>query len=316
MLGRRKLPPEYLGEYRNKLTLKQMARYRRSPISSGHAQHTEPLEAWETAASSAESLAASHSALLGRYQELLPHRLEPQYRNRMVESLVRREQMRRRRHLTIPEFYVGSLVAVTIADPHAPEGCTRFMGLCTLRLNMGLWTEFTIRNVVDNVVVDIKYELYNPTIQKIEVIKLERRLDDNLLYLSDAPREFSQFAQDMTPVPHPKDAPVPLNKLQVPLLPPPWRVQWHLFGYRGIQEDSMLPHLSEVELTTLEPRSQLWQRYDLAAQHYRRPSGADEADVFQDVQLHHQDLLRYQEERRLQEEALFRKKLQEKQSTG
>lgn len=63
--------------------------------------------------------------------------------------------------------------------------------------------------------VEIVYELYNPTITKIEVLKLERRLDDNLAYLRDAPAEFSTFPFDMEPVKLPPGAGVPLNTIQV-----------------------------------------------------------------------------------------------------
>lgn len=63
--------------------------------------------------------------------------------------------------------------------------------------------------------VEIIYELYNPTITKIEVLKLERRLDENLAYLRDAPPEYCTFPFDMEPVKLPPGAGVPLNTIQV-----------------------------------------------------------------------------------------------------
>lgn len=48
--------------------------------------------------------------------------------------------------------------------------------------------------------VEICYELYSPRIQKIEVLKLEKRLDDNLMYLRDALPEYSTVNPDMKPV--------------------------------------------------------------------------------------------------------------------
>ena len=45
----------------------------------------------------------------------------------------------------------------------------------------------------------MKYQLYDPTIQKIEVLRLERRLDDELLYLRDAPNEYSTFDENIIP---------------------------------------------------------------------------------------------------------------------
>lgn len=63
--------------------------------------------------------------------------------------------------------------------------------------------------------MEIVYELYNPTITKIEVLKLERRLDDNLAYLRDAPPEYCTFPFDMEPVKLPPGSGVPLNTIQV-----------------------------------------------------------------------------------------------------
>ena len=65
--------------------------------------------------------------------------------------------------------------------------------------------------------VEIIYELYNPTITKIEVLKLERRLDENLAYLRDAPPEYCTFPFDMEPVKLPPGSGVPLNTIQVEL---------------------------------------------------------------------------------------------------
>lgn len=65
--------------------------------------------------------------------------------------------------------------------------------------------------------MEVSYELYNPTITKIEVLKLERRLDDNLAYLRDAPPEYCTFPFDMEPVKLPPGSGVPLNTIQVRL---------------------------------------------------------------------------------------------------
>ena len=63
--------------------------------------------------------------------------------------------------------------------------------------------------------VEIVYDLYNPTIQKIEVLRLEKRLDDELFYLRDAPQEFSTFPFDMDTVTVPPNTPVPVNSMKV-----------------------------------------------------------------------------------------------------
>ena len=63
--------------------------------------------------------------------------------------------------------------------------------------------------------VEIMYDMYNPTIQKIDVLKLEKRLDDELFYLRDAPQEFSTVPFNFEMIPHPPGAPVPVNTQQV-----------------------------------------------------------------------------------------------------
>ena len=44
--------------------------------------------------------------------------------------------------------------------------------------------------MIDDQGIEIMYELYNPMIRDITVLKLEKRLDDELMYLRDAPDEY------------------------------------------------------------------------------------------------------------------------------
>jgi hypothetical protein len=62
------------------------------------------------------------------------------------------------------------------------------------------------------------YEMYNPTILKIETLLLEKRLDEDLTYLCDALPEYSKFNFNMEPVRHPPGKPVPINPLKVGLI--------------------------------------------------------------------------------------------------
>lgn len=57
--------------------------------------------------------------------------------------------------------------------------------------------------------------MYNPRIQKIEVLKLEKRLDDNLMYLRDALPEYSTVDPDMRPVAISDTDQVPVNKVSL-----------------------------------------------------------------------------------------------------
>lgn len=62
------------------------------------------------------------------------------------------------------------------------------------------------------------YELYNPSIQKLECLILEKRLDDHLFYLRDALPEYSTFSFDMVPQMHVDNTPVPVNPIKVILV--------------------------------------------------------------------------------------------------
>lgn len=62
--------------------------------------------------------------------------------------------------------------------------------------------------------VEICYELYSPRLRQIEVLKLEKRLDDNLMYLRDALPEYSTFDFDMKPVHFELTGDVPVNPVR------------------------------------------------------------------------------------------------------
>lgn len=63
--------------------------------------------------------------------------------------------------------------------------------------------------------VEICFELYNPRVHEIEVVKLEKRLDDSLLYLRDALPEYSTFDVNMKPVAQEPTQKVPVNEVWV-----------------------------------------------------------------------------------------------------
>lgn len=169
------------------------------------------------------------------YPEFLPDP-EPKFRDRLREKLERRDMLARRNNVDFPEFYVGSIIAVTVADQNAEGKTSRFMGIVIDRGGCGLRAWAIIRNVIDNQGVEIMYQLYSPTIKEIEVLRLEKRLDDNLYYLRDSPLQYSTFPTDMLPEVLPEGEPVPVNELVVPLGPEPWFRRWErytdrLFGY-------------------------------------------------------------------------------------
>jgi hypothetical protein len=63
--------------------------------------------------------------------------------------------------------------------------------------------------------VEILYEMYDPRLIKVEVLRLEKRLDSHLLYLRDAEPHFSTFPFDMEAEFHADGAPVPVNPIKV-----------------------------------------------------------------------------------------------------
>lgn len=54
-------------------------------------------------------------------------------------------------------FFEGSILAVTISDPHAQSKTNRFVGICIERKGCGLRAEFTLRNVIDHQGVEVTY---------------------------------------------------------------------------------------------------------------------------------------------------------------
>ncbi|KAI8791959.1 39S ribosomal protein L19, mitochondrial [Biomphalaria glabrata] len=185
-------------------------------------------------------------------------------RDRVLEKLERCDMFRRRTNITIPEFYVGSIMAVSISDPYAPNKRNRFVGICIDRGGIGLKAYFVLRNVVDGLGVEVMYQMYNPTVHSIEVLKLEKRLDEQLYYLRNCPLEYSTFSFDMEPVLLPRDAEIPVNTLKVKLNPPPWEQKWERQNLKGIEPLELTPRMIRGIEMHLKP----WEKYDLML-HYR-----------------------------------------------
>lgn len=75
-----------------------------------------------------------------------------------------------------------------------------------------------LRNMVDDQGIEFIYEMYDPKIQKIEVLRREKRLDTDLLYLRDAEHQHSTFPFDMKPEFLPEGTPVPINPIKVSVI--------------------------------------------------------------------------------------------------
>ncbi|XP_064629048.1 large ribosomal subunit protein bL19m-like [Lineus longissimus] len=246
-------------------------KYRKTPLSSTQEQ-SEPEESVKI------SVPNDYRYV---YPEFLPN---PDYkiRDRLCEKLERRDMMRRRGVIDIPEFYVGSILAVTVSDPYAPGQTNRFVGLCIQRNGYGLRASFILRNVVDGEGVEILYELYNPTIQKVDVLKLEKHVDDELFYLRDAPQEHSYMPFDMDPVPFQKGAPVPVSTKKVLLNPRPWLERWErAFHLKGIE----LPEIKDTLLKRAENFRKPNERYDLMKQYREGVNETEQEMIYKEVHL-------------------------------
>ncbi|XP_011055047.1 PREDICTED: 39S ribosomal protein L19, mitochondrial [Acromyrmex echinatior] len=230
-------------------------------------------------------------AISDRYRFIYPEFLpdpDPKYRNSLREKLERMDMMARRTHVAIPEFYVGSVLAVTYSEPHAPGKVNKFVGICIERKGSGLRATCVLRNIVNNQGIEVIYELYDPAIQKIECLRLERRLDSHLRYLRDAPAEYSTFPFDMEPEYLPEDAPVPVNEIKVQLNPRPWLEKWERQELKGITE----LQLSNKRIMKAKATATPWEKYDLMKKYRETIPKEDQNEIFDEVytKLHEMEI--------------------------
>lgn len=189
-----------------------------------------------------------------------------------------------RKHIDIPEFYVGTIMAVTVSDKHSVGKTTRFLGICIERGLTGLSSFFILRNAIDHQGVEIKYMLYDPTIQKIEVLRLEKRLDENLRYLRDAPLEFSTFDEKMEAKHHPEGEPVPVNTIQVPLRPRPWMQRWERKQLKGVKQESIDMHITDKMRRQIIAREEPWHQWDLMKDYRSTIPEEEQLEIYAEVQ--------------------------------
>ncbi|XP_050307745.1 39S ribosomal protein L19, mitochondrial [Anthonomus grandis grandis] len=213
------------------------------------------------------------------YPEFLP---DPkiEFRNSLREKLERADMVARRTQIDIPEFYVGSILAVTSSDPHTPGKTHRFVGICIKREGCGLRATFILRNIIDHQGIEIMYEMYDPTLHKVEVLKLEKRLDDELLYLRDALPEYCTFDVNMDPEILPEGAAVPINQTKVKLKPRPWLERWERKDLKGVQ-DLGLPEKFYKRAKELEKP---WEKYDLMKEYMRTIPEEEQLQIYSEVQ--------------------------------
>jgi len=226
------------------------------------------------------------------FPEFLPDP-NPAFRNAVAERLQRKDLLSRRDQVEIPEFYVGSYMAVTVSDncsPH-PNKLSRFVGICIDRGGTGLRAWFILRNVIEGQGVEFMYHMYNPTLVKIEVLRLEKRLDDELYYLRDAPHEYSTVPFDMEPEIVPEGSPVPINKTIVKLHPRPWLRPWeqmtnYVHGYE-LTDAWTTPGQIRRQMRAFSENSMEWHQqtiqYDLMRDYRNTIKSEEQAEIWDEV---------------------------------
>ena len=199
----------------------------------------------------------------------------------------------------IPEFYVGSVISVTMADPMAANEAktSTFTGIVIDRGGTGLRAWCIVRNVIDKQGIEIMYRMYSPTIVRIETIRLERRLDDELYYLRDAPQEYSTVPLDMEPVLLAEGQNVPLNDTVVPLKPKPWTRRWELL------DDLLQGYTYELDKNTRYSGKRTASFYQKRLKHDMfMNSGWHRATRKYDLMLHYRNTIPVEEQDQIWEE--------------
>jgi len=125
----------------------------------------------------------------------------------VMHYLEQRDCYNRLNVLKPKNFCVGSIVAVTRADPNSKTGSVRFVGICIKQNHWQntLGASFTLRNVIDGEPLEIVFHLYSPLIQKIEVLRHQTRSHEDLCYLRDHPPMDSTVDETMEAVPYTKE---------------------------------------------------------------------------------------------------------------
>lgn len=212
-----------------------------------------------------------------------------EFRDKVKDKLLRTDMIRRRTVIEIPEFYVGSIIAVTISDPYAPGKCSKFVGICIERAGQGTEANFTLRNRVDGQGVEIRYDLYNPTIREIQVLRLEKRLDPHLLYLRDALPEYSVFPFDMTPEPLTPGQPVPVNPIRVVMKKWPWTRNWE-YDFDELKGIAQLPDMPDFLYVNKWRVKNYTQQYDLMQEYRSHIPEEEQIEIWQEVKKHKESI--------------------------
>lgn len=144
----------------------------------------------------------------------------------------------------------------------------------------------------------MQYEIYDPTIQKIEVLSLEKRLDDHLFYLRDALPKYSTFDLNMEPVTLAEGSEIPINDIKVVLRPRPWLERWERQNLKGIA--NIDEYLTDKRRRTAVEHEKPWEKYDLMKDYRSTIPDEEQKEIYAEVhaQLHQLELSRMKNKRK------------------
>lgn len=191
--------------------------------------------------------------------EYIPPLVRPEWhRNKLHYRLQRMDCIRRRKVINIPEFYPGSILAVTLSDQFAPGKAMKFVGRCLYRDGFGVGCKFALRNVIDGEGVEVIYHLYSPLLRQIEVLRLEKWLDTDLRFLRDADQSYCTIDSNMqAEAPLPSSEELPVFKEKIKMRPSEhWMYKYHKSFPR--------PHNAFIEEHFLEDE---WVAFDRLNKH-------------------------------------------------
>lgn len=151
---------------------------------------------------------------------------------------------------------------------------------------------------MDHQGIEVRYEMYDPTIQKIEVLRLEKRLDEKLYYLRDALPEYSTFDMNMETEYLPEGSAVPVNETKVVLKPRPWLERWERQNLQGVA--NITEYLKEKHIQSAKKLEKPWEKYDLMKEYRKTIPEDEQKEIYAEVysQLHNLEMQRQKTKRK------------------
>nr|XP_053639402.1 39S ribosomal protein L19, mitochondrial-like [Cherax quadricarinatus] len=203
------------------------------------------------------------------FPEFLPDP-KPEWRNRLREKLERQDMLARRAVMAIPEFYVGSIMGVTVADPNASGKINRFVGICIQRGGTGLRAWFILRNVIDHqgkeiICIIYLYEFSTGLGSSSSSSGLSGAVEG--LGKGDDGKEMEEL-------------------VWVQLKPRPWHERWERKNLQGLLDLGLPERFYKRAKLHEKP----WEKFDLMKEYRATIPEEEQADIFREISPHYEQL--------------------------